>query len=189
MVSEHYVEISEAEWTFPFSSHHIQGFLKVLWLVLSENGPSKYISLKVSSASHLLRKEKIDNPLSSHFWFYLFTFLLRLIKGKSNWRSFSSLVVSLGTWDSFVSCTRVHSKFYSVGICRTSPKIYSNVITHDWFSTLILSPDSSKWQKTSAYVRLMSSIIMSNIFSALLLLGLLFNRLRFLIILVLRDSD
>lgn len=172
-----------------FSSYTGLSKSTLIGISLSENGPSKYISLKVSSASHLLRKEKIDNPLSSHFWFYLFTFLLRLIKGKSNWRSFSSLVVSLGTWDSFVSCTRVHSKFYSVGICRTSPKIYSNVITHDWFPTLILSPDSSKWQKTSAYVRHMSSIIMSNIFSALLLLGLLFNRLRFLIIPVLRDSD
>lgn len=51
-----------------FSSY--TGFSKspLIGIIISENGPSKYISLKVSSASHVLRKEKIDSkPLSSHF--------------------------------------------------------------------------------------------------------------------------
>lgn len=50
-----------------FSSYTGLSKSTLIGISLSENGPSKYISLKVSSASHLLRKEKIDNPLSSHF--------------------------------------------------------------------------------------------------------------------------
>lgn len=122
-----------------FSSY--TGFSKspLIGIIISENGPSKYISLKVSSASHLLRKEKIDlKPLSSHFWFYLFTFRFRLIKGKSNWRSFSSLVVSLGTWDSFVSCTSVtvnSIQWVSVGPVQRSILMWSHMTdSRHWFS-------------------------------------------------------